>query len=161
MKKHWKVSFPFGRTEDKALVPYYIAEIYTQLKNYDKAQIVAQNYPSAYPNNERCRKMYRILGEMPYYHFRTISLSRRSISAITWIRIAGSPAGMSLLHAGTLLLPNKKYTPKQPKHWVKWQLTTMLLPKNAYLHMGSLLPATGRENSTHVLNKQPPPMLIP
>ena len=27
----------------KALVPYYIAEIYTQLKNYDKAQIVAQN----------------------------------------------------------------------------------------------------------------------
>ena len=34
----------------KALVPYYIAEIYVQLKNYDKAQIVAQNYLSAYPN---------------------------------------------------------------------------------------------------------------
>ena len=36
----------------KELVPYYIAEIYVQLKNYDKAQIVAQNYLSAYPNNE-------------------------------------------------------------------------------------------------------------
>ena len=35
-------------TKYKTLVPYYIAEIYTQLKNYDKAQIVAQNYLSAY-----------------------------------------------------------------------------------------------------------------
>ena len=52
----------------KALVPYYIAEIYTQLKNYDKAQIVAQNYLSAYPNNEHAAEMYRILGDA-YYHF--------------------------------------------------------------------------------------------
>ena len=52
----------------KALVPYYIAEIYVQLKNYDKAQIVAQNYLSAYPNNEHAAEMYRILGDA-YYHF--------------------------------------------------------------------------------------------
>ena len=52
----------------KTLVPYYIAEIYTQLKNYDKAQIVAQNYLSAYPNNEHAAEMYRILGDA-YYHF--------------------------------------------------------------------------------------------
>ena len=52
----------------KALVPYYIAEIYAQLQNYDKAQIVAQNYLSAYPNNEHAAEMYRILGDA-YYHF--------------------------------------------------------------------------------------------
>lgn len=51
----------------KTLVPYYIAEIYVQLKNYDKAQIVAQNYLSAYPNNEYAAEMYRILGDV-YYH---------------------------------------------------------------------------------------------
>ena len=52
----------------KALVPYYIAEIYAQLQNYDKAQIVAQNYLSTYPNNEHAAEMYRILGDA-YYHF--------------------------------------------------------------------------------------------
>ena len=36
----------------KALAPYYIAEIYLIKKNYDKAEIVAQNYLSAYPNND-------------------------------------------------------------------------------------------------------------
>lgn len=52
----------------KELVPYYIAEIYAIKKNYDKAQIVAQNYLSAYPNNEHAAEMYRILGDA-YYHF--------------------------------------------------------------------------------------------
>ena len=64
----------------KALVPYYIAEIYTQLKNYDKAQIVAQNYLSAYPNNEHAAEMYRILRCL--LPFRTISPSRRSIQQL-------------------------------------------------------------------------------
>lgn len=44
-------------TKYKTLVPYYIAEIYLIKKNYDKAEIVAQNYLSAYPNQnirERC-----------------------------------------------------------------------------------------------------------
>ena len=53
----------------KELVPYYIAEIYAIKKNYDKAQIVAQNYLSAYPNNnEHAAEMYRISGDA-YYHF--------------------------------------------------------------------------------------------
>ena len=49
-------------------MPYYIAEIYAVKKNYDKAQIVAQNYLSAYPQNEHAAEMYRILGDA-YYHF--------------------------------------------------------------------------------------------
>lgn len=39
-------------TKYKTLVPYYIAEIYLIKKNYDKAEIVAQNYLSAYPNQK-------------------------------------------------------------------------------------------------------------
>ena len=44
----------------EALVPYYIAEIYLIKKNYDKAEIVAQNYLSAYPNQKYTGEMYRI-----------------------------------------------------------------------------------------------------
>ena len=51
----------------KALAPYYIAEIYLIKKNYDKAEIVAQNYLSAYPDNEYTAEMYRVLGDADYH----------------------------------------------------------------------------------------------
>lgn len=52
----------------RALAPYYIAEIYLLKKNYDKAEIVAQNYLSAYPDNKYTDQMYRVLG-VADYHF--------------------------------------------------------------------------------------------
>lgn len=51
----------------KTLVPYYIAEIYLIKKNYDKAEIVAQNYLSAYPNQTYTAEMYRVLGTAEYH----------------------------------------------------------------------------------------------
>lgn len=48
------------------LVPYYIAEIYLRKRNYDKSEIVAQNYLSAYPRNKYEVEMQRILGESEY-----------------------------------------------------------------------------------------------
>lgn len=51
----------------KALVPYYIAEIYLIKKNYDKAEIVAQNYLSAYPGQNYAGEMYRVLGTAEYH----------------------------------------------------------------------------------------------
>ncbi|NCC09860.1 MAG: tetratricopeptide repeat protein [Bacteroidia bacterium] len=56
------------QTEQKhrALVPYYMAEIYAIKGAYDKAEIVAQNYLSAYPENEHVPEMHRILGEVYY-----------------------------------------------------------------------------------------------
>ena len=51
----------------KALVPYYIAEIYLIKKNYDKAEIVAQNYLSAYPGQKYTGEMYRIQGTADYH----------------------------------------------------------------------------------------------
>lgn len=54
----------------KALVPYYIAEIYLIKKNYDKAEIVAQNYLSAYPHETYAGEMYRIQGTADYHYGR-------------------------------------------------------------------------------------------
>lgn len=51
----------------KALAPYYIAEIYLIKKNYDKAEIVAQNYLSAFPNHTYTGEMYRIQGTADYH----------------------------------------------------------------------------------------------
>lgn len=51
----------------KALVPYYIAEIYLIKKNYDKAEIVAQNYLSAHPGQTYTAEMYRVLGTAEYH----------------------------------------------------------------------------------------------
>ena len=50
----------------EALVPY-IAEIYLIKKNYDKAEIVAQNYLSAYPGQKYTGEMYRIQGTADYH----------------------------------------------------------------------------------------------
>ena len=84
-----------------------------QLKNYDKAQIVAQNYLSAYPNNEHAAEMYRILGDA-YYHFGQYHQAVEA-STITWIRIARLPAGMPFI-CWDSPTTKQKYTPKQPKH---------------------------------------------
>lgn len=51
----------------KELVPYYIAEIYLIKRNYDKAEIVADNFLSLYPNNKYAFEMKRILGMSQYY----------------------------------------------------------------------------------------------
>ena len=45
----------------------YIAEIYLIKKNYDKAEIVAQNYLSAYPGQKYTGEMYRIQGTADYH----------------------------------------------------------------------------------------------
>ena len=52
----------------EALVPYYIAEIYLTQKKYDKAEIVAQNYLSAYPDQEHSAEMHRIVGSANYHY---------------------------------------------------------------------------------------------
>ena len=52
----------------KVLVPYYIAEIYLIKKRInDKAEIVAQNYLSAYPGQKYTGEMYRIQGTADYH----------------------------------------------------------------------------------------------
>ena len=117
----------------KALVPYYIAEIYAIKKNYDKSQIVAQNYLSAYPNNEHAAEMYRILGDA-YYHF---GQYQQAIEAFNNYldRDQSAPRRDALYMLGLSYYQTKVYT-KAVETLGKVTTTNDALTQNANLHMG-------------------------
>lgn len=116
----------------KELVPYYIADIYLIRKNYDKSQIVAQNFLSHYPDSKYIPEMERILGESEYFMGQ---YSKAANSLQKYISAVGSPRrnvlyelGMSYFHMGV-------YTQAAE---LLGRATTIndALTQNAYLHMG-------------------------
>lgn len=118
----------------KTLVPYYIAEIYLIKKNYDKAEIVAQNYLSAYPGNTYTGEMYRIQGTADY-HFGKYHEAIKAFEK--YLENNAGPAhrrdalymlGMSCYHAGV-------YS-QVPVVLGEVTSTPDALTQNAYLHMG-------------------------
>ena len=116
----------------KALVPYYIAEIYAIRKNYDKAEIVAQNYLSAYPQNEHAAEMYRILGDASY-HFRKY---HEAINAFeSYLERDASPRRDALYMLGLSYFQTGVYS-KAAETLGEVTGTTDALTQNAYLHMG-------------------------
>lgn len=118
----------------KALVPYYIAEIYLIKKNYDKAEIVAQNYLSAYPGQTYTAEMYRVLGTAEYhfgkYHEAMGSFEEylKSNSEPAQRRDALYMLGMSCYQCGV-------YS-KVPTILGEVTSQNDALSQNAYLHMG-------------------------
>ena len=116
----------------KALVPYYIAEIYAIRKNYDKAEIVAQNYLSAYPQNEHAAEMYRILGDASY-HFRKY---HEAINAFeSYLERDASPRRDALYMLGLSYFQTGVYT-KAAETLGEVTGANDALTQNAYLHMG-------------------------
>lgn len=117
----------------KALVPYYIAEIYAVKKNYDKAEIVAQNYLSAYPQNEHAAEMYRILGDA-YYHF---GQYHKAVPAFEEYleKDKGTPRRDALYMLGLSYYQTQVYT-KAAAMLGKVTQPDDALSQNAYLHMG-------------------------
>lgn len=118
----------------KTLVPYYIAEIYLIKKNYDKAEIVAQNYLSAYPNQTYTAEMYRVLGTAEYhfgkYHEAMKSFGEylKSNPESAGRRDALYMLGMSCYHCAVY-----SQVPATLSE-VTYQNDT--LSQNAYLHIG-------------------------
>lgn len=118
----------------KALVPYYIAEIYLIKKNYDKAEIVAQNYLSSYPSQTYTAEMYRVLGTAQYhfgkYHEVMASFENylKSNSEPAQRRDALYMLGMSYYQCGV-------YS-KVPTTLGEVTVENDALSQNAYLHMG-------------------------
>lgn len=118
----------------KVLVPYYIAEIYLIKKNYDKAEIVAQNYLSAYSGNTYTGEMYRIQGTADYhfgkYHeaIKAFEKYLKNNVESTHRRDALYMLGMSCYHTGVY-----SQVPV-----ILGEVTTSpdALTQNAYLHMG-------------------------
>lgn len=121
-------------TKYKALVPYYIAEIYLIKKNYDKAEIVAQNYLSAFPGQAYTAEMYRVLGTAQYhfgkYHEAMASFENylKSNSEPDQRRDALYMLGMSYYQCGV-------YS-KVPTTLGEVTVQNDALSQNAYLHMG-------------------------
>lgn len=117
----------------KALAPYYIAEIYAIKKNYDKAQIVAQNYLSAYPQNEHAAEMYRILGDA-YYHFGKYHEAVEAFNNYLE-RDKTTPRRDALYMLGLSYYQTKVYS-KAAEMLGKVTTSEDALTQNAYLHMG-------------------------
>lgn len=117
----------------KALVPYYIAEIYAIKQNYDKAQIVAQNYLSAYPQNEHAAEMYRILGDA-YYHFGQYHQAVEAFNSYL-DKDKTTPRRDALYMLGLSYYQTKVYS-KAAEILGKVTTTDDALTQNAYLHMG-------------------------
>lgn len=116
----------------KALVPYYIAEIYAIRKNYDKAEIVAQNYLLAYPQNEHAAEMYRILGDASY-HFRKY---HEAINAFeSYLERDASPRRDALYMLGLSYFQTGVYS-KAAETLGEVTGANDALTQNAYLHMG-------------------------
>ncbi len=114
------------------LVPYYIAEIYLLKHNYDKAEIVAQNYLSHYSNNEYTVEMYRILGEADYY-------MRKYDAAIKALEYYADHIAMPRRNALYMLGMSYYQTgvnSKAAEALGRSATATDELAQNAYLHMG-------------------------
>lgn len=114
------------------LVPYYIAEIYLQQKNYDKSEIVAQNYLSAYSGNADIARMQRILGESEYGMGRYAA----AIGPLTeYLRSINSPQRSVLYQLGMSYFHTRVYS--QAAAILNRVVTEKdALSQNAYLHIG-------------------------
>lgn len=122
----------------KELVPYYIGEIYLLKKQYDKAEIVAQNALSAHPDGQADRhtaQLNRILGTAQYhfgkYHEAAKSFGlylERNAESESHRRDALYMLGMSEYQNGV-------YS-QVPANLGKVTTGNDALSQNAYLHMG-------------------------
>ena len=116
----------------EALVPYYIAEIYLAKKQYDKAEIVAQNYLSAHPADVHAVEMQRVLGTAFYHYGKFLEamepLEQYAVSAGQPRRDACYMLGMACYRCGV-------YS-KVPEWLGRVTLEDDALAQNAYLHMG-------------------------
>ncbi|MEG2855257.1 tetratricopeptide repeat protein [Bacteroides sp.] len=116
----------------RALAPYYIAEIYAVKRNYDKAEIVAQDYLSAYPNNEHSAEMYRILGDS-YYHMHRY---QQAVTAFqSYLQQDSKPRRDALYMLGLAYFQTGVYS-KAASTLGEVTAPNDALTQNAYLHMG-------------------------
>ncbi|WP_291528257.1 tetratricopeptide repeat protein [Bacteroides sp. UBA939] len=123
-----------GNKKYGALTPYYIGEIHLINKNYDKAEVVARNYLSTYPNDEYAAEMYRILGSAGYHsgkYQEAIAAFEKYVGndeAPTLRRDALYMLGLSYYHNGV-------YT-KATEMLGAVTTENDALSQNAYLHIG-------------------------
>lgn len=121
-----------GDEKYSTLVPYYIAECYLYKRHYDKAEIVAQNFLSAHPNDPNAGELYRVLGEVNYsygrYDAAVPMFERYEASADPVRREASYMLGMSYY--------NTAVYSKAASTLIHAATADDVLTQNAYLHIG-------------------------
>lgn len=116
------------------LVPYYIAEIYLNQKQYDKAEIVAQNYLSAYPNHTYTGEIYRVQGTADY-HFGRYHEAAKALKKYLDTDNGQEHRRDALYILGMAYYQTGVYT-QVPVMLGEVTTEKDALAQNAYLHMG-------------------------
>lgn len=116
-----------------AWIPYYIADIYLQIGQPDKAEIVAQNFLSVYPASGQAAEMKRIEGEAQYA-MGQYTKAANSLSAYRE-EVNGTPRRQALYKLGLSLYHIRVYSQAAA---VLAEVTRQsdALSQNAYLHIG-------------------------
>ncbi len=125
-----------GNETYERLVPYYIAEIYLLRRNYDKAEIVAQNYLSAWPEEAHAAEMHRIEGSA-HYHYGKYREAMDDLNQYLQTTADGSPRRDALYMQGMACYRCGAFS-QVPALLGRATATGHddALAQNAYLHMG-------------------------
>ena len=114
------------------VAPYYIAEIYLLKKNFDKSQIVAQNYLSTYSQNKYSLKMKRILGESEY----EMGQYAKAIETLSnYTDLTADPERRVLYQLGMSFFNTRVFS-RAATELEKVTFEKDALSQNAYFHIG-------------------------
>ncbi len=116
-----------------ALSNFYIADSYLLKNHPDKAEIVAQNALSAYPNHPKNAELHRILGQVNYIYQRY----PKSITEFeTYLKeTTDSPQRNALYMLGMAYYQTQVYS-KATENLGRSTTVDDALSQNAFLHMG-------------------------
>ena len=142
-----------GHEKYEKLVPYYIAEIYLLRRNYDKAEIVAQNYLSAWPEEAHAAEMHRIEGSA-HYHYGKYREAMEDFGQYLQATTDGSPRRDALYMQGMACYRCGAFS-QVPEILGKVTATgNDALAQNAYLHMGLAYLQTGDKTKARMAFEQ-------
>ncbi|MDE6347277.1 MAG: tetratricopeptide repeat protein [Bacteroides sp.] len=122
----------------KDLVPYYIGEIYLLQKQYDKAEIVAQNALSAHPDglsDTHTAQLNRILGTAQYHFGKYHEATESFRQYLEHNAASESPRRDALYMLGLSQYQCGVYS-QVPTYLGQVTTESDALSQNAYLHMG-------------------------
>ncbi len=118
----------------KSLTPYYIAEIYLQQQQFEKAETVANDYLTHFGNQTHSAEMQRVLGTTDYHrgnYAKAMNAFKKYVETskeTTLRRDAFYMLGLSCYHCGVFS--------EVPTYLAEVTKVDDALAQNAYLHSG-------------------------
>ena len=132
------------------LVPYYMAEIYLQKCQWDKATAVADDYLAAYAGQRHAAEMERVKGTACYHNARYLE-AMEAFEA--YRKKEDSPRRDALYMEGIACYENQVYT-RVPELLERVVERPDTLAQNAYLHMGLAYLHLGDKNQARMAFEQ-------